>query len=118
MMLVYGVAAGCLTKFFEHSAGPLAVVGAAVIILVLPPSAYWMFVLFFGQEAWPLRRAARELPPEERAAALLGEATKMEIRGRVPEALAKYQTVVGTFGGTAASHDAQKGLESLRAKIG
>ena len=118
MMLVYGVVAGLLTAFFEHSEGLLAVVGLAVVILILPPCAYWIFVLFFGQETWPLRTGRREMPREERAAALLGEATRLEARGRAKEALVKYQTVVERFVGTDASQDAQKSIESLRSKIG
>jgi hypothetical protein len=47
----------------------------------------------------------------------LDEATKLEVRGSVKEALAKYEAVVEQFRGSAASHDAQKSIESLRAKI-
>jgi hypothetical protein len=117
MMLVYGLVVGLVTMFFEHSEGLLALAGLAAAILILPLGAYWIFVLFFGQEAWPSRSATREIPREERAVALLEEATKLEARGCAKEALAKYETVVERFGGTSASHDAQKSIESLRAKI-
>jgi hypothetical protein len=118
MMLAFGIVATVWAELFEYSQGFFAVAVLAAAIFILPPCAYWIFVLFFGQEAWPLRRATREIPPEEQAVALLDEATKLETRGRVKEALAIYQTVVERFGGTAASHDAQKSIESLRAKIG
>lgn len=88
------------------------------LFLLLPACAYWLFVLFFGDEAWPLPSREPEVPPDERAFALLGEATRLESQGRVKDALAKYQVVVDSFGGTSASRDAQKSIESLRAKIG
>jgi hypothetical protein len=118
MTLAFGLVATVWTAIFGRSAGFLAVAGLGVAILFLPPCAYWIFVLFFGQEAWPLPGAPKGIPTEERAAALLDEATKLETRGRVQEALAKYQTVVERFPGTAASHDAQKSMESLRANLG
>ena len=118
MLLVHGLVATLVTKCFGHSEGLWAVAGLAVIIFILPASAYWIFVLFFGQEAWPLRSGTRELPREEMAIALLDEATKLETRGCVKEALAKYQIVVERFDGSNASRDAQKSIESLRAKIG
>ncbi len=90
----------------------------ALAVLVLPPCAYWCFVLFFGRENWPWGNTTREVPREASAFALLEEATKLETRGRLNEALAKYEAVVERFGGTAAGHDAQKSIESLRARIG
>lgn len=118
MMLVHGLFAGLMTLFLKHSEGLLAVAGLAVVIVILPLSAYWIFVFFFGETAWPFPRVEREIPREDQAAALLDAATKLETRGRVKEALAKYQTVVERFDGTAASHDAQRSIESLQAKIG
>lgn len=127
MILVYSVVVSWLRAFyqqsvrtyFRNSGGPFVeLVVLAVAVLLLPPCAYWIFILFFGREAWPSKTAPRELPREARAIALLDEATKLEVRGRVKEALAKYEAVVEKFRGTAASHDAQKSIESLRAKIG
>ncbi len=118
MMLVYGAIAGLVGMFFEHGEGPLAVAGLAVTLFILPAGAYWIFVFFFGENVWPFPKVEREIPREDRAAALLDAATKLETRGRVNEALAEYETVVASFAGTAASHDAQKSIESLRAKIG
>ena len=127
MILVYSVVVSLLRAFcqenvrtyFRDSERPFVeLVVLAVAVLLLPACAYWVFVLFFGREAWPWKTAPRELPREARAIALLDEATKLETRGRVKEALAKYEAVVEKFRGTAASHDAQKSIESLRAKIG
>jgi hypothetical protein len=127
MMAVFGVVEGVLRVFyqqsvrtyFDHGDGQLPVIGVlAVAVLLLPPCAYWVFVLFFGREAWPRRSATRKVPRETRARALMDEATKLETRGRLKEALAKYEIVVERFGGTEASQDAQKSIESLRARIG
>jgi hypothetical protein len=127
MIAVFGVVERLLRVFyqqsvrtyFNHSDAHLPVIGAlAVAVLLLPPCAYWTFVLFFGREAWPWRSPTPEVPPEAAARALLDEATRLETRGRLKEALAKYETVVARFGGTEASHDAQKSIESLRARLG
>jgi hypothetical protein len=127
MIAVYGVVQALLRMFYQQSVRtyfsrggtPLAVmVVLAAGVLVLPACAYWVFVLFFGRTAWPWKSSQREASREARAVALLDEATKLEIRGRLKEAMAKYQTVVETFGGTEASLDAQKSIESLRARVG
>ncbi len=118
MVLVYGAIASLVGMFFEHGEGPLAVAGLAVTLFVLPACAYWVFVFFFGENAWPFPRVEREIPREDQAAEFLDAATKLETRGRVQEALTKYQAVVERFAGTAASRDAQRSIESLRAKIG
>jgi hypothetical protein len=127
MIAVYGAVASLVRELYHQSVRTYfsqregswpVIAGLAVAVLVLPPCAYWVFVLFFGRDAWPWKSATREVPQEERARALLDEATKLETRGRLKEALAKYQTVVERFAGTEASHDAQKCIESLRARIG
>src|SRR5262245_48042264 len=100
MMLVYGVVAALVRLFFEHTRGISAVVGVGVAIFILPLSAYWVFVLFFGEEAWPPQRTTREISREHEAEALLSEATQLEARGRAKEALAKYQMVMERFSGT------------------
>ena len=117
MTLVISLVTGLATILFERSEGLLAVAGLAVAVFILPASAYWIFVLCFGHEVWPLPTATWELSRDEKASVLLEEATKLESGGRVKEALEKYQKVVEKFGGTTASHDAQKSLESLRMKI-
>jgi hypothetical protein len=127
MIAVYGAVASLVREFYHQSVrtyfsqreGSWPVIAAlAVAVLVLPPCAYWVFGLFFGREAWPWSSAAREVPREERARALLDEATKLETRGDLKEAVIKYETVVEKFAGTEASHDAQKSIESLRTRIG
>jgi hypothetical protein len=127
MIAVYGVVQSLLRVFyqqsvrtyFSHRDGFLLVIGVlAAAVVLLPACAYWVFELFFGREAWPWRSATREVPPEAQARALMDEARKLETRGRLKEALAKYKTVVERFGGTEASHDAQKSIESLSARIG
>ncbi len=118
MMLAHGVITGVVTLLLGRREVFFEIAGLVAFVFVLPPTAYWIFVLFFGQQAWPLPKGNQEIPREARAVALLDEATKLETRGRVKEALAKYQTVVDGFDGTTASRDAQKSIKSLRAKIG
>jgi len=48
----------------------------------------------------------------------LSEANRLETRGRVEEAIAAYQKIVETHPNTGAGHDAQKSLESLKARQG
>jgi hypothetical protein len=127
MITVYGAVASLVRALYRQSVrtyfsqreGSWPVIGVvAMAVLVLPPCAYWVFALFFGRDAWPWTSAAQEVPREARARALLDEATKLETRGDLKEALAKYEAIVEEFGGTEASHDAQKSIESLRARIG
>lgn len=53
MMIVYGVVAGIWQLFFADSEGLLAVVGIGAAFFLLPASAYWILVLFFGEQKWP-----------------------------------------------------------------
>jgi len=92
--------------------------GAAILFLVLPSVAYWLFVSFFGHDAWRFPRRDPRRSPEEGAFASLSEATRLESQGRVAEAMKRYQAIMDQFPGTTAGHDAQKSLESLRARIG
>lgn len=48
----------------------------------------------------------------------LAEATRLEVAGRVEEALAIYHKVVTEFPASDAGRDAQKSIESLQAKLG
>ena len=55
---------------------------------------------------------------EDEAYELLNDATKLEAKGRVEEALSLYQRIVERYPQTAAGGDAQKSAQSLRAKLG
>jgi hypothetical protein len=48
---------------------------------------------------------------------LLEEATKLERKGRVQEAIAAYHHIADKYSRTAAGHDALKSIEGLRATI-
>jgi hypothetical protein len=48
----------------------------------------------------------------------LAEANRLETRGRVEEAMAAYQKIAEEHPNTGAGHDAQKSLESLKARRG
>ena len=93
-------------------------VGFIVLLLVLPASAYWLFIFFFGHKAWPFAGREPKLTSEESAFAVLEEGSRLESRGRVRDAMEKYHQVMEQFPGTSASSDAQKCLEALRAKTG
>src|SRR5262245_59011835 len=111
-----------LSALLEQDNKTMALVGAVAslgfVFLLLPAFAYWLFVFFLGKEAWPLPNREHVVSTEERAYALLEEAIRLGSQGRVNDALAKYQMIADNFGGTAAGRDAQKSIESLRAKIG
>jgi hypothetical protein len=101
----------------EHEALGL-VLALALLFLAMPAAAYWIFVLFFGADAWPLPAADVELPKEDQAFALLREAGRLEARFQVREALDAYQQVIERFGGTEAARDAQRSMASLCARTG
>jgi hypothetical protein len=86
-------------------------------VLLVPAGAYWLFVLFFGEDAWPWSAPEPKTSAESQAFCLLNEATRAEAQGKVQDALAKYQEIVDKFTGTSASRDAQLSMESLRAKL-
>ena len=54
---------------------------------------------------------------EDKGYELLADATKLEVQGRVREAIAAYQRVADRYSHTAAGQDAQKSIESLRVKV-
>ncbi len=119
MKVLIGLAVLALELVFPAGDNLITMALLAAGIFILPAWAYWVFdaLAHFFQKVWS-PRPPREMPREERAFVLLEEASKLETRGRVKEALAQYQTVVEKFAGTAASRDAQKSIESLRAKVG
>ena len=80
----------------------------------------WVANAIYGRNRWkefagiPYGPARTESEGYE----LLHVATKLEVEGRVQGALALYQRVVEQCPETAAAHDAQMSIESLRARIG
>jgi hypothetical protein len=60
-----------LAPWLHRNQGPYVLIALAVLLLVLPAFAYWLFVLFFGSEAYPFAKRAsksatarlREEPP-------------------------------------------------------
>lgn len=86
--------------------------GGVFLLIVLPVVAHGLFILFFGEEAWPLR----DVPPDKKklAFAQLEQAMRLEARGDVPGALVAYQRVIAGHGGTEAAADAQRSIEALR----
>src|SRR5207244_3230419 len=98
----------------------------ALMILILPALAYWLFLLLFGEGAWPAEttrpetdrdgtptRETSDAETAERAFGQLEQATKLEIMGQIPEAMAAYEKIVRSFPDTQASRDAQKSVANL-----
>jgi hypothetical protein len=54
----------------------------------------------------------------EQAFGLLEKATKLENQGQARQAVTAYQGVIDAYPGTESAHDAQKSLDSLRARLG
>ncbi len=80
----------------------------------------WVANSIYGSNRW--REFAGEpygsAGTEDEGYELLHDATNLETQGRVQEALLAYQRIVDKYSHTAAGLDAQKSIESLRAKIG
>jgi TPR repeat protein len=81
---------------------------------------FWVVNSIYGRNRWgefagePYHSAVSEDDDYE----ALADATKLETQGRVQEALAAYQRVADRYSHTTVGGDAQKSIESLRAKIG
>lgn len=65
-------------------------------------------------------RNAPHAPPsiDDSGYASLGYATQLETDGHIREAMAAYQKIAESYVNTPAGRDAQKSLDSLRAKLG
>ena len=118
LSLGFQLVAYLLTSIAKPGNALLGLATVLFVLLFLPWFAYRMFTFFFGADAWPWGKGKDQEPPaEEAAAARLDEATKLEARGQVKEALLAYAEVNEKFPGTAAGRDAQKSLESLRSQV-
>jgi hypothetical protein len=93
---------------------PLAL---ALVLVALPVSAYLVFTLLFGEEAWTWGKLARTPSREETASALFEEGATLERCGKLPDARDAYAEVVQDYPETPAAQNARKRLENLRAPI-
>ena len=99
--------------------GPvLPLLALALAVLALPVWAYLMFVIFFGDNAWPWSSKPETPAPQETAFALFEEGARLEARGKVQDALDAYTEVVKDYPDTPAAQDARKSIESLRSTHG
>ena len=110
-------ARAALQALGRGNSGVASLLALGLLVLLLPALAYWLFVLFFGEAAWPAPGADAGLSPEEEAFALLEEAIRLEARDQVQAAFQQYEDLTKRFPGTVAAQDAQKSLDSLRARI-
>ena len=99
--------------------GPLLpLLALALGVLALPVWAYFMFVIFFGDNAWLWSSKPGNPAPQETAFALFEEGARLEARGNVQDALDAYTEVVKDYPDTPAAQDARKSIESLRSTPG
>jgi TPR repeat protein len=80
----------------------------------------WVINYIYGRNRWGEfgGEAYGSAGTEEEGYELLNDATKLEAKGCAEEALTLYQRIVERYPHTAASRDAQKSAESLRARLG
>ena len=98
----------------RYALPPLALV---LVLAALPVSAYLVFTLLFGEEAWTWGKLARTPSREETASALFEEGARLAGCGNLPDARDAYAEVVHDYPETPAAQDARKRLENLRAPI-
>jgi hypothetical protein len=76
--------------------------------------------LYFLTTEWPIERELRELRglagrgTEKDAAVIYEEAVKLQAKGRVVEALRRYEDVVARYPRTTASRDAERSVSFLK----
>jgi hypothetical protein len=76
---------------------------------------WWIANSIYAKNRWQEFVGVPYAPtPEE----LFEKGVNFEAKGQAPEALAIYQQIVEKYPNTSAGQDAQKSIESLRAKIG
>jgi hypothetical protein len=79
--------------------------------------------IYFVSTTWPTEsllsalRGQAGVGTEDDAVGALSVATRLEARGEVGAAIAKYEEVVRRFGGTEAAKDAEVSIRSLKSKI-
>jgi hypothetical protein len=78
----------------------------------------WIINCIYGRNRWGECVGEPYNSAEDEGYELLHEATKLEAGGKAQEALTLYQSIIERYPHTAASGDAQKSAESLRAKLG
>jgi hypothetical protein len=109
----FASAALSATKAYEITVQVLVLV---LVVLALPASAYLVFTLFFGEEAWTWGKKARTPSREETASALFEEGARLEACGNPEGALESYAEVVQDYAETVAAQQARKRLETLHAQ--
>ena len=101
----------------EFGRGVVPLLAKVLVLVALPVSAYLVFTLLFGEEAWTWGKKARTPAREETASALFEEGARLEECGNLPDARDAYAEVVQDYPETPAAQDARKRLENLRAPI-
>ena len=91
---------------------------------MLVPFANLGILIYFASTTWPIQaelaslRGKAGVGSEDDAQALMFAALRLESRGDVAAAIAKYDEVIQRFAGTETASDAEASIRSLKAKIG
>ena len=94
-------------EFGTYVVPPLALV---LVLVALPVSAYLVFALLLGEEAWTWAKKARTPTREETASALFEEGARLDGCGHLRAARDTHAQVVQDYSETAAAQDARKSL--------
>lgn len=91
---------------------------------ILVPFVNLSILIYFVWTTWPIQaelnslRGKAGIGSEDGAAALMSAALRLECRGDVTAAIAKYQEIMHSFADTEAARDAEASIRSLKTKIG
>jgi uncharacterized membrane protein YhdT len=99
----------------------VAIHAVNVVIRGIYPGELLFWIVWSAMAIVKFREQKRREPDDGTEAGgyeRLREATKLETKGRVQEALAAYQQVADKYPGKAVGRDAEKSAESLRQKVG
>jgi uncharacterized membrane protein len=95
-----------------------------MILLLAVPLVNLVVIASFIFSEWPIERELRALRCQlhggtsEDAFALYSEGSRLEAKGDVQGALAKYQLAVATCPDSRGAQDAQAGIQNLKALVG
>jgi hypothetical protein len=109
-----GRLASAMLSAAKAYAGAVQFLVLVLVLLALPVSAYLVFTLLFGEEAWTWGRKARTPSREETAFALFEMGARLEGCGNLRGALQAYEEVVQDYPDTVVAEHARKIAANLR----
>jgi hypothetical protein len=103
---------------YERGKSALMAIGLFIPLVNLGILIYFMSTTWPTQAELASLRAKTGVGSEDDAHALMAAASRLEARGDVSAAIAKYEEVMWGFPATDFAVDAEASIRSLRAKIG